>query len=231
MIDRREFAENTSQKFPSHFHFLQLCCPQTEEMNMFKKSLFLVIGVLFFSSTFAGDVWTITEIKKWRDTFLLHMDNGTVWKFQEDPGKTKYHTNYIPNGRGGYYPQSVPYHVPGRSSNFINYYQNGDPICPSFFEDHILVFKDVNGEHPVGCILEEYIPFSLPTVYEIDPKGYSVILSTGQQWTFSWWQSWASYHWEAGDSLITIHLNNSKEVVNVDRLIRKQPSFHAAPNE
>ena len=128
---------------------------------------------------------------------ILHLDNGTVWKFKEDPGKTKYHTIYQSNGRGGVWPSHIPYHVPGRSSNNIKYYQKGDLICPHAFEDNILVLKDVNEEHDIGCELAEYSEH-LPTIYRIDPKGYTITLSNGGTWTFSWWQSWASYYWVSG---------------------------------
>jgi len=198
-------------------------------VTMFKKALLILTSFLLLSTGFAEDVWTITDIQPWRNTFILTMDNGTVWKFQEDPGKTKYHTIYQPDGRGGYWPNNVPYHVPGRSSNNINYFQKGDPISPCFFEGTILVLKDMQGENPIGCALEEYLPNTLSSIYEIDSKGYSVIMSDGHEWTFSWWQAWASYYWETGDTLVQMKLSRSKEVVNLDRLLRKQAYFFAEP--
>ncbi|MCB1110685.1 MAG: hypothetical protein KDK64_06845 [Chlamydiia bacterium] len=195
---------------------------------MFKKMVLAVFCL--FGAAFAQDVWTITDIQPWRDTFLLHLDNGTVWKFKEDPGKTKYHTVYQTDGRGGVWPSNIPYHVPGRSSNNIKYYQKGDPICPYEFEDHLLVFKDVNEEHDIGCELEEYSEH-LPTIYRMDPKGYTITMSNGGTWTFSWWQAWASYYWVAGDALFPIQFKHSKQVVNLDRMLKKLGTFYAAPNE
>lgn len=190
-----------------------------------KKTLLFLSCLFFVSTGFAEEHWMITSIESVRNTCLITMDNGTVWKFQEDPGKTLYRTVY--QGNGGY--SSVPYYVPGRSSNNIKYYQNGDPITPTLFEDHILVFVNERGENAVGCFLEEFEPDLFSSIYEIDPKGYTILMSDGHEWTFSWWQSWASYYWETGDILLPISLTYSTEVINLDRLMRKERSFHASP--
>ncbi len=196
---------------------------------MFKKPLLILTCFLFLSTGFAEDIWTIIDIRPWRNTFILTMDNGTVWRFREDPGKIKYCTVYQPDGREEFRPSSIPYHVPGRSSNNINYFQKGDPISPCFFEGSTLVFKDVQGENPIGCILEEYLPNILSSIYEMDSQGYSTIMSDGHEWTFSWWQAWTSYYWETGDTLVPMTLNLSTKVVNLDRLLRKQTHFFAVP--
>ena len=196
------------------------------------KRVFLIFALVFSSIIcFANDTWLISEIKEERNTYILTMGNGTVWKFKEDPGKTQYHTNYIPDGRGGFYPSQTPYHLPGRNSNNINYFQNGDPIVPCCFENSILVLRDIEGENPIGCILIGYDDQKFDSIYEIDRNGYDVIMSDGKHWTFSWWQSWASYYWKEGDSLLPIHFSGSKEIINLDRLMKSAPSFKAAPNE
>ena len=198
---------------------------------MIKKILLILTSFLLLSTGFAEDVWTITDIKHCRNIVLLTMDNGTVWKFQEDPGKTKRYT--IPGNRDLYGRPGLPItwtvHVPGRSSNNINYFQKGDPISPCFFEGTILVFKDIQGENPIGCALEGYLPNIHSSIYEMDSNGYSIIMSNGHEWTFCWGQAWASYYWETGDTLVPMRLSRSKEVVNLDRLLRKQSHFFAAP--
>ena len=196
------------------------------------KKLFLHLALVFSTSLcLANNTWFISDIKQDRNTYTIYMENGTVWKFKEDPGKTKYHTNYVPDGRGGLYPTQTPYHVPGRSSNNIKYFQKGDPITPCFFEGSILVFKNIDGENDIGCVLVGFDENALSSIYEIDQKGYNVIMSDGKHWTFSWWQAWASWYWKEGDTLLPVRLSNTREVLNLDRLLKNASSFRAAPNE
>jgi len=141
------------------------------------------------------NIWMISTVQEERNTFILKMENGTVWKFKEDPGTVKYHTNYVPDGQGGIYPTRTPYHVPGRSSNNIKYFKDQDPIVPCSFEKGLLILRDINGENPVGCQLIGYDESKISTISHMDSKGYNIQMKNGAQWSFSWWQSWASWHW------------------------------------
>ncbi|MCB1106748.1 MAG: hypothetical protein KDK76_01470 [Chlamydiia bacterium] len=193
---------------------------------MFRAITFTFLLFLTFTSGFSNEVWVLTSIKPWRDTYFLTMDNGTTWKFQEDPGKTAYHTVYHNIG-GIIYTTRVPYHVPGRSSNNVKFYENGDFLYVDTFEGHILVFRDLHGEHPIGCYLEEFSPDVLSTIDDIDRNGYFVTMSDNHVWSFSWWQSWSSYYWKYGETLLQIN----QCVVNLDRLLKKEGHFYAEPKE
>lgn len=199
---------------------------------MIKKFLLVLSIFSFFSCGFASTytTWTIVDIKPWRNTFIITMHNRTVWKFKEDPGKTVYDTKYYPNVNGGFSRSYEPRYVPGRSSNNIKYFQQGDQVVVQSLEGRTIVLSDVNGENKIGCVLEDYTPnFLLPTIYEMDSNGYSIIMSDGHEWTFSWWQSFSSYLWDIGDTLVPMYIFPYERVFNLDRMLKGVGYFYAEP--